>query len=55
MKYLAFDLLIFWAAFAVGAFGWVAGAPVLILAGGIFVVTSIVWMALDIYALMKDE
>lgn len=55
MKEILLDLLIFWAAVLIGVFGWCIGAPVFIFAGVVFVVTSVVWMAMDLIAIMKEE
>lgn len=54
MMTIAFDLAVFWCAVVVGAFGLFVGAPVLVLVGAIFAVTGLVWMAIDIYTLVKE-
>jgi len=55
MKELVIDLLVFWSAVAVGLFGWRIHAPVLVLMGVIFFIASVIWMAMDLYALLGDE
>jgi len=55
MKELVVDLLVFWLAVAVGLFGWHIHAPVLALMGVIFFVASVIWMAMDLYALLGDD
>lgn len=55
MKELAIDLLVFWLSVAVGLFGWRIHAPVLVLMGAIFFFASVIWMAMDLYALLGDE